>query len=76
MKRGDFRALSTYAPDAAADALCRLFTLVTKHFCYTSFLCGLMGVGAGSSEEAVVLRMILYCIEKGFHSVTVEAVDF
>ena len=76
MKRGDFGALSTYAPDAAANALCRLFTLVTKHCCDTSFLRGLMGVGAGSSEEAVVLRMILYGMEQGFHGVTVKAVDF
>ena len=37
---------------------------------------GLLGVGAVSCEEAVVLRMILHRIEKGLHGVPVEAIDF
>lgn len=35
-----------------------------------------MGVGAVSGGEAVVLCMILHCLEKGLHCVPVDAVDF
>lgn len=35
-----------------------------------------MGVGAVSCGEAVVLCMILHCLEKGLHCVPVKAVDF
>ncbi len=35
-----------------------------------------MGVRALSCKEAMVLRMIFHCLEKGLHCVPVDAVDF